>query len=726
MRYGFLLVFFFGLGEIVFAQLPSQSSREEVQKSLKNDLDSLRKRSKINQFDAKGYQTAQKLLATAQSYKFLRLEEDLLIYAARQQRYASHLQSSSQLYQAAIKHIQQRGDTPALVKIQTEIGEMYFLENRLSTALDYFYQAHKTAETIPQKPVNIRYFPYIRMGEVYAKIGDLKMAKDNFMEALQIKQQAQDTTAIGVVYMGLADIERQQGHYTKAIEFYQMVLKKRINSKNLGGIGLCFLDLGTTYGAIPQFDSASFYLERALRLFTQTKNVKRQSEALLKLGDLNQKAGKTQRALGYLKRAQLLSQKTQSPNLLMNAHLQLSQLSAQQNDYKSAYQHLNEYVSNRDSLLNADSQRQLNVLRAKYEVERKERDIRELEAQHQQNLRERSYWISGVLFLLFVSALTIYLNRLRRHNYHKLKEQKLQTDALLVEKEELVKQLQNAQVQLVQSEKMASIGLLTAGIAHEINNPVNFVANNVQALKLDLGDLDALLQKLAQLQKGATEITLVELQQLAQKADVDFLNNEIGALIQSIERGTERTHEIVNGLRIFARADGDNFMPFNVETGLDTTLTLLTSTYKEHLIVEKDYANVPEIMGLPSKLNQVFMNVIHNAIQAIKKIHPTAQMPTGRLKITTQTTEKSLFISIQDNGSGMDTSTQSRIFEPFFTTKPIGEGTGLGLSISYGIIEQHRGKISVSSQVNRGSTFTIELPRYPLTPFSSPFISDVL
>lgn len=711
MRYGLLLLFFFGLSETIFAQIPAQPSREEAQKSIKKDLDSLRKRSKINQFDAEGYRTAQKLLITAQSYELVRLEEDILIYTARQQRYASHIKSSSQLYQAAIKHIQKRGDAPALAKTQLEIGEMYFLENRLSTALDYYYQAHKTAETIPQKPVNLRYYPYIRMGEVYAKIGDLKMAKDNFLEALQIKQQAQDTTAIGIVYMGLADIERQQGHYTKAIGFYQMVLKKRINSKNIGGTGLCFLDLGTTYAAIPQFDSASFYLECALQLFTQTKNVKRQSEALLKLGNLSQKMGKTQRALAYLRRAQVLSQKTQSPNLLMNAHLQLSQLSAQQNDFKNAYEHLNKYVSNRDSLLNADSRRQLNVLRAKYEVERKERDIRELEAQHQQNLRERSYWISGVLFLLFISALTIYLNRLRRHNYHKLKQQKLQTDALLVEKEKLVKQLQNAQVQLVQSEKMASIGLLTAGIAHEINNPVNFVANNVQALKLDLIDLEALLQKLAQLQKAPSEVTLSELQQLAQNADVVFLNTEIRELIQSIERGTERTHEIVNGLRIFARADGDNFMPFNVETGLDTTLTLLTSTYKEHLIVEKDYANVPEIMGLPSKLNQVFMNVIHNAVQAIKKTHSNALLPTGRLKITTQSTEKSLFISIQDNGSGMDKSTQSRIFEPFFTTKPIGEGTGLGLSISYGIIEQHRGKISVASQINLGSTFTIELPR---------------
>lgn len=272
--------------------------------------------------------------------------------------------------------------------------------------------------------------------------------------------------------------------------------------------------------------------------------------------------------------------------------------------------------------------------------------------------------------------------------------------------EKTITQLHQTQTQLVHSEKMASIGQLTAGIAHEINNPINFVANNVQALKLDLQDLTPLLDQIQSL----TPAQLPLLQVHIEKLDVPFLKNEINELITSIERGTERARDIVSGLRSFARSQEEEFTPTDVHACIESSLALLNHEIRSRCEVVKRFGQIPHIPGQPGKLNQVFLNIFSNAVQAIAMLHPEDEHPTGRLEIVTAKVVNKVRISISDNGCGMDEATQRRIFEPFFTTKAIGEGTGLGLSISYGIIEQHRGSIQVESATRQGTTFTIELP----------------
>ncbi len=267
----------------------------------------------------------------------------------------------------------------------------------------------------------------------------------------------------------------------------------------------------------------------------------------------------------------------------------------------------------------------------------------------------------------------------------------------------LVNQLQHTQAQLIQQEKMASLGQLTAGVAHEINNPLNFMVSNIAALKLDFEEVQELLTSLEKLKKDPwTQKDIEDLLALSNRLGSAYLSSEISQLISGIDRGASRMRHIVQSLLIFSRKSNDEFIQADINEGIESTLTLLKASVPEGVKIVTDLASLPDIPCQISRLNQVFLNLITNAIQAIEQ-QGTIFIQTGQL-------EDHLFIKIRDDGKGMDKKTRQKIFEPFFTTKPLGKGTGLGLSISYGIIEQHHGKIEVKSQVGEGTTFTILLP----------------
>jgi signal transduction histidine kinase len=273
------------------------------------------------------------------------------------------------------------------------------------------------------------------------------------------------------------------------------------------------------------------------------------------------------------------------------------------------------------------------------------------------------------------------------------------------QKEELEATLENlkaTQAQLVQAEKMASLGILTAGVAHEINNPINFVSANVEPLRRDIQDV---LQIMAAYEKTIDQYTLQEkfekVEALKKELDYKLLIEEINHLLKGIKEGATRTSEIVKGLRNFSRLDENEMKAFNVNEGIESTLLVLANQLKNKTIV-KELGKVDEIMGYPGRLNQVFMNVLANASQAI--------MVKGEIQIKTFMDNGKVVIRIGDNGIGMTEEIQKRIFEPFFTTKKVGAGTGLGLSISYGITKAHSGTIAVESAPGKGTAFTITLP----------------
>lgn len=287
------------------------------------------------------------------------------------------------------------------------------------------------------------------------------------------------------------------------------------------------------------------------------------------------------------------------------------------------------------------------------------------------------------------------------------------THELKASNEELnktLKDLKEAEMQLVESEKMASLGQLTAGIAHEINNPINFVTSNVKPLKRDVEMVISMLNQIEEISLSDTSSAdkKQQIDELKQEYDYDYLKTEIDYLINGINEGSSRTAEIVKGLRIFSRLDEDDLKRANINEGLDSTLVIVNNQLDNRIDIVKQYDELPLVECYPGKLNQVFLNMVSNALHAIKSRYKEEK--GGVLTISTSANATHILISIRDNGIGMDETTKKKLFEPFFTTKDVGEGTGLGLSIAYNTIVKHNGTITVNSEIGVGTEFIIEIP----------------
>ncbi len=277
------------------------------------------------------------------------------------------------------------------------------------------------------------------------------------------------------------------------------------------------------------------------------------------------------------------------------------------------------------------------------------------------------------------------------------------------ELEETLHNLQNTQTQLVNQEKMASLGQLTAGIAHEINNPINFVSSNITPLKRDIKDILEVIEAYrAKGQAEFSESTQTHLKNLEEDLEFDYLLKEIDQLLKGMEDGAKRTVEIVRGLRLFSRVDEQDVKKVDIHDGINSTLILLNSAMGGNIQVIRNYGDIPMVECLAGKINQVFMNIMTNAIHALLDSPQKPASPT--LQITTDRVGDYVRIQIEDNGPGMPEAVKQRIFEPFFTTKVVGKGTGLGLSIVYTIIENHKGALEVRSSEGKGTNFIITLP----------------
>ena len=268
---------------------------------------------------------------------------------------------------------------------------------------------------------------------------------------------------------------------------------------------------------------------------------------------------------------------------------------------------------------------------------------------------------------------------------------------------ELIRKLGEAQNQLLQSEKMASIGVLAAGVAHEINNPVGFVNSNLSSLQRYLHSLLRLLDAYEACEPQLPEHDRKALAALRKDIDADYLREDLGNLLSESMDGLDRIKRIVQDMKDFSHAGGGDVLVANLETGLDSTLNVVWNELKYKAEVVKEYGGLPTIECIPSQLNQVFMNLLVNAAHAIET--------RGRITVRTSYDDASVTVTISDTGSGIPPEHLGRIFEPFFTTKPVGKGTGLGLSLSYSIVQKHGGRIEVESELGKGTTFRVILPR---------------
>jgi two-component system NtrC family sensor kinase len=269
---------------------------------------------------------------------------------------------------------------------------------------------------------------------------------------------------------------------------------------------------------------------------------------------------------------------------------------------------------------------------------------------------------------------------------------------------ELNVRLTAAQEKLLQTEKLASIGQLAAGVAHEINNPIGYVHSNLGSLQEYLHSLFALIDAYERVLRSPDPRALIaEIDQTRERLDIDFISRDLPQLMTESREGIERVTRIVRDLKDFSRSGRDeSWKLVDIHAGLESTLNIIWNELKYNTTLEKHYGDLPPVECLPSELNQVFMNILINAGQAIGE--------RGTVTITTGHEGNEVWVEIADSGPGMPTDVAQRIFDPFFTTKPVGKGTGLGLSISYGIVAKHHGRIDVESRPGEGSRFRIVLP----------------
>ena len=377
---------------------------------------------------------------------------------------------------------------------------------------------------------------------------------------------------------------------------------------------------------------------------------------------------------------------------------------------------LKEAILQKDSL----GKQVQSISQQKANVEEEKRKLEQAKKEAEANFRTKLLFASSAIVILSVLVIIVYvfLNRIntQKKEIEKTRNQLLEKVEEIEEKNVQLKQtlddLKRAQAQMVSSEKMASLGQLTAGIAHEINNPVNFTYAGALSLKTDFNDLLQLLETYRQITPENIAATLPAAKNMEAKLAYPEIKHEIDDLLLSVKRGAERTAEIVKSLRTFARLDEDTLKKSDVEENLDATLVMLHSQYKERIEIVKTYTKIPPIECFPGQLNQVFMNILLNSIQAIEgngKIFISTSYPSihanGKFK-----DKETIEISIRDTGIGMSEDVKQNIFEPFFTTKDVGVGSGLGLSVSFGIIEKHKGEIKVFSEVGKGSEFVLILP----------------
>ncbi|MDA0672825.1 MAG: ATP-binding protein [Cyanobacteria bacterium] len=297
----------------------------------------------------------------------------------------------------------------------------------------------------------------------------------------------------------------------------------------------------------------------------------------------------------------------------------------------------------------------------------------------------------------------------------RLQKSETQLRAQATALDQTLQKLKTAQLQLVQTEKMSSLGQLIAGIAHEINNPVNFIHGNL----FHIQKYGQALLNFIQLYQTFYPDPHPDIQAEADNIELPFIQEDLTKILKSMQLGTDRIRQIVLSLRNFSRIDEAQLKAVDIHEGIESTLLILQHrlkayAHKSEIQILRDYGELPRVECYPSQINQVFMNILTNAIDALEEVPPSSDQPEPlhQIVITTAVVDKVwINITIADNGQGMSTEVQARIFDPFFTTKPVGKGTGLGMSISHQIVtETHQGHLTCHSVSGEGTLFTVQIP----------------
>lgn len=608
----------------------------------------------------------------------------------------NEIDSAIRLSNATLQLAKQQKFFSGQARAKLLLGQSYIYQSNYAAGMEWIVSARNDFEALhDEKGIADCSFQQGIVSYYTDKV--YSSALENFKEAQHIYQKIGNRSResaseylIGLCYSKL-------GEKSKAEETLKIALQEKRELQDEHGYYECLGGLANVYLEQGRYDESQQMHAQCLHFFVQEDNPDGMAEANLGLGKVYHARGNSETATQYLVKAYDISKEANYLPVVLAASELLQVLFEARGDYRQAYWFQKEYFAARDTEFNADVARKIATLQYQLDLTRKQSEIDNLNQERRNDRIVRFFLLAGIAALIFLAILWYQRYRFKKKTNAELSR-------VNDELHDALETLKKTQSQLLLSEKLASVGQLTAGVAHEINNPINFVTGNINPLKRNFESLKKLLQKIGGLKTdGDAKTELAEIDSLKKEMDFDYTIEESEKLLSGIEEGSRRTAAIVKGLRQFSRIDEDTKKLANINEGIESTLLLLQNKLKfQNIEVVPSFGDIPQIHCFPGQLNQVFMNLLTNAIDAIGS--------NGKIFITTALEGDRLKISVRDTGQGMPEEVKKKIFDPFFTTKEVGKGTGLGLSISYGIIEKHNGTIEVRSEPGKGTEFIILLP----------------
>jgi two-component system NtrC family sensor kinase len=537
---------------------------------------------------------------------------------------------------------------------------------------------------------------YSQLGNTCLQMGEYDKARHYLLRGLRLAEPVGDQSGVGHCVVYLADVCRQQGRWAEARRYYEqgLVESEKSNADTNRGITISLLQIGAMDELMGHYREAFATEFRVLRRMRRLNDVGSMPEAQITLARAYLHTGRPDSALVYGQESLRAGQRSGTKSTIRDASDVLAQASAQLGHFAEAYRYHVVFTAYKDSLSRQDLSRRTAALQYTYELDKKQSQIRLLTRNEQlsrQKNRQQQQLLFGTLAGLgVVAGLSLLLWRNNR--------QKQRANAQLLRQQQ---ELKATQAQLIQKEKMASLGELTAGIAHEIQNPLNFV-NNFSEVSAEL-------------------VEELEEEQQRPARDAALETELLGGLKQNLVKITEhgkRAANIVRGMLEHSRASTGERAPVDINPLCDEYLRLAYQGLRAkdktfNATLETDFAPaLPLVEGVGADLGRVLLNLFSNAFYAVQKRQQAGEAGyVPHVAVSTRGVGKGVEIRVSDNGTGMPDDIKAKIFQPFFTTKPTGEGTGLGLSLSYDIVTQgHGGTLTVESEPGQGTTFTLTLP----------------
>ena len=601
--------------------------------------------------------------------------------------------SALQYYERAYQLADQKNYKNMLPALLGNIGIIYLNKGNYPVSLQKFYESLKYAEAANDKLL-IR-SSLNNIGTIHFYQGKMVEAEKAYQKTLALSQELTDTANMILSYNNLGEVSLEQNNPAKALRYltpaYNLALLKNVPDMLVAVTNT----LGDTYYRLDSTREAISYFTTALRLSKELGNARATCKALLGLAKVQNKQGLFKEALANGLQALRSAEEMGQAQLLRDAYEIVAGIYEKMDDGNKAIKYYRKYKLYADSLTSIESEKAAANYKAGYEFSKKELEY------ERRSLQQR-WFIFSVCAALF--SLLIILGLIIRNRKHLTRSfQNLQHKNEIIEKqkikaEETLVKLKATQSQLIQSEKMASLGDLTAGIAHEIQNPLNFV-NNFSEVSTEL--LDEMKEELS---KGNYD-------------DAKEIANNVKQNLEKINHHGKRADAIVKGMLQHSRSRSGQKEPTNINKLADEYLRLayhgLRAKEKSfNATLNTDYdESIGNITIIPQDIGRVILNLITNAFYAVdEKKRSGIENYEPTVSVSTKKINDNVFISVKDNGNGIPQKVLDKIFQPFFTTKPTGQGTGLGLSLAYDIVKTHGGELKVETKEGEGSEFIIKLP----------------